>query len=105
MELYFFRDVSSYDELKEKTEKAYRIKSINKHRVEIVKSVRVDKPDEKICFERIKSDNQYVVDNVELMKKENGIWYCIELFTDDKSIVVMADGYPYAKFVAIRFEI
>ena len=55
-------------------------------------------------FENIKSDNQYVIDNLEMMKKEDGVWYCIELVADDKSMIVMADGYPYAKFAAIRFE-
>ena len=38
------------------------------------------------------------------MKKKNGIWYCIEFVANDKSIVVMADGYPYAKFAAIRLK-
>lgn len=104
MELYFFRNVSNYDELKEKTVKACRIKSINKRKVEIVKSIRVEEHDAKYCFENIKSDNQYVIDNLEMMKKEKGIWYCIELLTDDKSMIVMADGYPYAKFVAVRLE-
>lgn len=104
MELYFFRNVSNYDELKEKTDKACRIKSINKRKVKIVKSIRVEKHDAKYCFENIKSDNRYVIDNLTMMKKENGIWYCIELLTDDKSMIVMADGYPYAKFVAMRLE-
>lgn len=104
MELYFFRNVSNYDELKEKTDKACRIKSINKRKVEIVKSIRVEEHDAKYCFENMKSDNQYVIANLAMMKKEKGIWYCIELLTDDKSMIVMADGYPYAKFVAMRLE-
>lgn len=104
MELYFFRNVSNYDELKEKTDKACRIKSINKRKVEIVKSIRVEERDAKYYFENIKSDNQYVIDNLAMMKKEEGIWYCIELLTDDKSMIVMADGFPYAKFAAIRLE-
>lgn len=104
MELYFFRNVSNYEELKEKTAKACRIKSINKRKVEIVKSIRVEEHDTKYCFENIKSDNQYVIDNLAMMRIEKGIWYCIELLTDDKSMIVMADGYPYAKFVAVRLE-
>lgn len=104
MELYFFRNVSKYNELKEKTDKACKIKSINKRKVEIVKRIRVEERDANYCFENIKSDNQYVIDNLAMMKKEKGIWYCIELFTDDKSMIVMADGYPYAKFVAMRLE-
>ena len=104
MELYFFRNVSNYDELKEKTDKACRIKSINKRKAEIVKSIRVEEQNAKYYFENIKSDNQYVIDNLAMMKKEDGIWYCIELLADDKSMIVMADGFPYAKFAAIRLE-
>lgn len=54
-------------------------------------------------FKNIRSDNQYVINNLKIMKK-NGIWYCIEFVANDKSIVVMADGYPYAKFAAIRLK-
>ncbi len=104
MELYFFRNVSNYDELKEKTDKACRIKSINKRKVKIVKTIRVEEQNAKYYFENIKSDNQYVIDNLEMMKKEGGIWYCIELIAADKSMIVMADGFPYAKFAAIRFK-
>lgn len=104
MELYFFRNVSNYDELKEKTDKACRIKSINKRKAEIVKSIRVEEQNANYYFENIKSDNQYVIDNLAVMKKVNGIWYCIELVTEDKSMIVMSDGYPYAKFAAIRLE-
>lgn len=104
MELYFFRNVSNYDELKEKTINACRIKSINKRKVEIVKSIKLEERNANYYFENIKSDNQYVIDNLEMMKKEDGVWYCIELVADDKSMIVMADGYPYAKFAAIRFE-
>lgn len=104
MELYFFRNVSNYDELKQKTINACRIKSINKRKVEIVKSIKLEERNANYYFENIKSDNQYVIDNLEMMKKEDGVWYCIELVADDKSMIVMADGYPYAKFAAIRFE-
>lgn len=104
MELYFFRNVSNYDELKEKTINACRIKSINKRKVEIVKSIKLEERNANYYFENIKSDNQYVIDNLEMMKKEDGVWYCIELVADDRSMIVMADGYPYAKFAAIRFE-
>lgn len=55
-------------------------------------------------FKNIRSDNQYVINNLKIMKKKNGIWYCIEFVANDKSIVVMADGYPYAKFAAIRLK-
>ena len=104
MELYFFRDVSNYNELREKTNKAYKIKSANKRKVRIVKTIKLGELDAKCYFENIKSDNRYVIDNLKMMKIENGIWYCIELVADDKSMIIMADGYPYAKFVAIRFE-
>lgn len=104
MELYFFRNVSNYDELKEKTDNAYKIKSINKRKAEIVKSIKLEEWNANYYFENIKSDNYYVIDNLEKMKIEDGIWHCIELIADDKSMIVMADGYPYAKFVAIRFE-
>lgn len=45
-----------------------------------------------------------MINNLKIMKKKNGIWYCIEFVANDKSIVVMADGYPYAKFAAIRLK-
>lgn len=96
--------MSNYDELKEKTINACRIKSINKRKVEIVKSIKLEERNANYYFENIKSDNQYVIDNLEMMKKEDGVWYCIELVADDRSMIVMADGYPYAKFAAIRFE-
>jgi len=105
LELYFFRNVSNYDELKEKTIHAYKIKSINKRKTEIVKTIKLEERNADYYFENIMTDNQYVVENWEIMKKENGVWYCIELVADDKSMVVMADGYPYARFVAMRFEI
>ena len=104
MELYFFRNVSNYDELKEKTENACRKKSINKRKAKIVKCIKLEERNANYYFENIKNDNQYVIDNLAMMKKDDGIWYCIELVTDDKSMIVMADGYPYAKFVAIRLE-
>ena len=104
MELYFFRNVSNYNELKEKTNKACKIKSVNKRKVKIVKTIKLEERNANYYFENIKNDNQYVIDNLAMMKKDDGIWYCIELVTDDKSMIVMADGYPYAKFVAIRLE-
>lgn len=103
LELYFFRDVSNYEELKEKTYNAYRIKSKIKRKVKIVKKIKLEEMNANDYFKNIKSDNQHVINNLEIMKKRKGIWYCIEFVTNDKSIVVMADGYPYAKFTAIRF--
>ena len=103
LELYFFRNVSNYNELKEKTNNAYKIKSTNKRKVKIVKTIKLKGENENNYFENIKSDNKYVIKNLDLMKIEDGIWYCIELVINDKSIIVMADGYPYAKFAAIRF--
>lgn len=104
MELYFFRNVSNYNELKEKTINAYRKKSINKRKVEIVKNIKLEDQDANFYFENMKSDNQYLIENLEMMKIVAGVWHCIELVADDKSMIVMADGYPYAKFAAIRFE-
>jgi hypothetical protein len=78
------------------------MKSINKRKVQIIKSIKLEERYANYFFENIKSDNQYVIDNLKMMKKENGIWYCIELIAGDKSMIVMADGYPYAKFVALR---
>ena len=102
LELYFFRDVLNYDELKEKTYNAYRIKSQIKRKVKIVKRIKLEGINADDYFKNIRSDNQYVINNLKIMKKKNGIWYCIEFVANDKSIVVMADGYPYAKFAAIR---
>lgn len=41
LELYFFRDVLNYDELKEKTYNAYRMKSQIKRKVIIVKRIKL----------------------------------------------------------------
>ena len=104
LELYFFRDVLNYDELKEKTYNAYRIKSQIKRKVKIVKRIKLEGINADDYFKNIRSDNQYVINNLKKMKKKNGIWYCIEFVANDKSIVVMADGYPYAKFAAIKLK-
>lgn len=104
MELYFFRNVSNYNELKEKTDNAHKMKSANRRKVKIVKTIKLEGKNESHSFDKIKSDNQYVIENLELMKIKEGIWYCIELVADDKSIIVMSDGYPYAKFVALKSE-
>lgn len=105
MELYFFRDVLNYNELKEKTEKAYKRNSVNKRKVKVVKTIILEEENANYYFEKIKSDNQYVIENIELMKIKDGIWNCIELVAKDKSMIVMADGYPYAKFVALKSRI
>ena len=42
LELYFFRDVSNYEELKKKTYNAYRIKSKIKRKVKIVKKIKLE---------------------------------------------------------------
>ena len=104
LELYFFRDVSNYEELKKKTYNAYRIKSKIKRKVKIVKKIKLEEKNADDYLKSIKSDNQHVINNLKIMKKKKGIWYCIEFVTNDKSIVVMADGYPSAKYTAIRFE-
>ena len=104
LELYFFRDVSNYEELKKKTYNAHRIKSKIKRKVKIVKKIKLEEKNADDYLKSIKSDNQHVINNLKIMKKKKGIWYCIEFVTNDKSIVVMADGYPYAKYTAIRFE-
>ncbi|MBD5544170.1 MAG: hypothetical protein HDR01_08020 [Lachnospiraceae bacterium] len=102
MELYFFRNVSNYNELKEKTEKAYKRNSVNKRKANIVKTINLKEENTNHYFEKINSDNQYVIENVELMKIKDGVWNCIELVAEDKAMIVMADGYPYAKFVALK---
>lgn len=81
------------------------MRSANKRKAEIVKTIKLEGENENRYFERIKSDNKYVIENLELMKIKGGIWYCIELIANDKSMIVMADGYPYAKFVALNLEI
>lgn len=104
LELYFFRDVSNYEELKKKTYNAYRIKSKIKRKAKIVKTIKLEKKNADDYFKNMKSDNKHVINNLKIMKKKNGVWYCIEFVANDKSIVVMADGYPYAKFTAIKYE-
>ena len=99
--MYFFRNVSNYDELREKTEKALKRNSVNKRKVKIVKTINLEE-NMNIYFDKLISDNKYVMENLELMRIEDGIWNCIELVAKDKTIIVMADGYPYAKFVALK---
>ena len=53
MELYFFRDVSNYDELKGKTLNAYEKKSINKRKVVIVKTIKLEKVAANYIFENV----------------------------------------------------
>ena len=43
-----------------------------------------------------------MIENLELMKIKDGVWHCIEMVENDKSLLVMSDGYPYAKFVALK---
>lgn len=102
LELYFFRNVSSYKELWEKTQNAYERKSSNKRRVRIVKTIVVEEKILNQYSDKIKSDNAFIIENRELMMIKNGIWNCIELQAKNKALVIMADGYPYAKYVALK---
>ncbi len=102
LELYFFRDVSDYNELCEKTKNAYKRNSLNKRKVKIVKTIFLEERVMRQYSEEIKRDNEFVINNIGLMKIKNGVWNCIELKAQDMSLVIMADGYPYARFVALR---
>ena len=102
MELYFFRNISNYNELKAKTDHAYKIRSVNKRKVMIVKTIELVGEKEEEFFWKLQSDNQFVIENLELMKIKDGVWHCIEMVENDKSLLVMSDGYPYAKFVALK---
>lgn len=102
LELYFFRNISDYNELWEKTQNAYKRNSLNKRKVKIVKTIFLEEKVMKQYSEKIKWDNEFVINNIGLMKIKNGVWNCIELRTQDMGIVIMADGYPYARFVALR---
>ena len=104
MKCYFFRNCINYEELENKTDKAYKRNSRNLREVKIVKRIEIEKEHENLVFNYLLTSNQYIIDNLANMKIENGVWQCIELYckeNDGKSILVMSDGYPYAKFTAV----
>ena len=53
-------------------------------------------------YNNFRNENQYIIDNMQIMTIRNGIWQCIEMTYNGKAILVMSDGFPYARFVAMR---
>lgn len=104
MQCYFFRDCVNYEELENKTNNAIKRNSKNLRDVKIVKRVETEKRHENLVFNYLLEPNKYVIANLEEMKIEKGVWHCIEICCKDnkeKSMLVMSDGYPYARFAAI----
>lgn len=104
MQCYFFRDCVNYEELENKTDNAFKRDSKNLREVKIAKKVEIEERHEDFVFNHFLEPNKYIIANLEDMKIEKGIWYCIELYCKDnkrKSMLVMSNGYPYAKFTAI----
>lgn len=102
MELYFFRDLINYKELKEKTDSAYKRNSKNKRRINILKKIELTESEASYIYNNFRNENQYIIDNIQIMTIKNGIWQCIEMTYNEKAILVMSDGFPYARFVAMR---
>ncbi len=100
MQLYFFKDVKNYVELKKKTDSAYKRNSKNIRKASIVKSIKLDEVEASEIFNNLKLPNHFIINNLSLMKIDNGIWQCIKLYTTNRAIIIMSNGYPYAKFVA-----
>lgn len=104
MELYFFRNVIHYKELKEKTHKAYERNSHNMRKVNIIKTIELEEEEAYYIYDNLRKANHYIIDNIQIMSIKNGIWQCLELTSKNKSILVMADHFPYARFVAIKYD-
>lgn len=100
MQLYFFKDVKNYVELKKKTDSAYKRNSKNIRKASIVKSIKLDEVEASEIFNNLKLPNHFIINNLSLMKIDNGTWQCIKLYTTNRAIIIMSNGYPYAKFVA-----
>lgn len=104
MKCYFFRDCLNYEELENKTDKAYKRNSKNLREVKIVKRVEIEERHENLVFNYLLEPNKYIIANLEDMKIEKGVWHCIEICCkgkEEKSMLAMSDGYPYARFTAI----
>lgn len=100
LQLYFFKDVKNYVELKKKTDSAYKRNSKNIRKASIVKSIKLDEVEASEIFNNLKLPNHFIINNLSLMKIDNGTWQCIKLYTTNRAIIIMSNGYPYAKFVA-----
>ena len=104
MNCYFFKDCLNYEELENKTDKAYKRNSRNLREIKIVKRVEIEERHENLVFNYFLEPNEYIIANLEDMKIEKGVWHCIEICCkgkEEKSMLVMSDGYPYARFAAI----
>lgn len=104
MKCYFFKDCLNHEELENKTDKAYKRNSRNLREFKIVKRIEVEKEHENLVFNYLLYPNQYIIDNLANMKIEKAVWHCIELYCkgeEEKSMLVMSNGYPYARFAAI----
>lgn len=102
---YFFRNIQDYEELLMKTKQARERTSGNCREYVVVRKIILSKDE----FYKIEHDimncHDIVIRHNEVMRVRAGIWECIQLCSEEKSIIVMADGYPYPRFVALdEFE-
>lgn len=101
-ESYFFRNLNNYQELVEKTKRALQRSSKNKRPTYIICQIELSYEEFTVIALNFKKSCDIMVQYRNAMKIKDGIWRCIELKTSGRSILVMADGYPYPKFVALN---
>lgn len=99
--VYFFRDVVNYNELLNKTRLAIERNSQNKREISIRKTFELDEANFDKITSNLLMNNKLFWGNRDYMKIKNGIWECIVLKTKTRKIAIMADGYQYARFVAL----
>lgn len=102
-ELYFFRNMNNYQELIEKTRMAYERLSNNKRKAIVSYQIEVSCEEFAKISLNLKKSSDIIIQYINVMKIEDGIWKCIELKSGALSLWVMADGYPYPKFVALEY--
>lgn len=101
-ESYFFRNVNNYQELLKKTKKAQERLSKNKRKVVVLCRINLSHDDFTKITSNLKAKCDIVIKYNKLMKIKNGVWNCIEIYSDEMGIIVMSDGYPYPRFVATK---
>lgn len=100
-EYYFFKNVKNYDELVEKTKQSILINSINKREVYITKTLSLSMMDFNELSLNFLKNQKYLFEYLSDMYIGNGIWNCIAVISDARGILVMSDGYQYARFTAL----
>ena len=101
-EYYFFRNVENIDELIAKTNAAKLRKSLNFRKVEVTRQIIVSENEFQYITQNLLQNSKLVFDNILNIKKEKGIWKCIEVSDKKNSILIMSDGYQYPRFVALK---